>query len=163
MKKFVIVFSWILVILWMGLIFYLSDMNGDDSTYKSGKTINTAIKVAVNATNTVGITSTSPNSTKVDRTSELLQYPLRKLMHFSMYFVLSLLLVNALYRSGVKGKKIFYIALLVSALYACTDEFHQLFSNRTASFIDVIIDTSGSLVAVILINIFIRFRRKKES
>ena len=33
-KKIIIIFSWLLVLMWMGLIYYFSNMNGTESTGK---------------------------------------------------------------------------------------------------------------------------------
>ena len=53
----------------------------------------------------------------------------------------------------MKNKKTLFLCLLICFLYACTDEFHQLFRERTSSFIDVLIDTSGGLIAVLIIKL----------
>ena len=145
----------------MGLIYYLSDMTGIESTAKSEGTINTVIKKTIDTTNEVGLTKKNPNSPKVKKLSEFLDYPLRKLMHMSEYFILTLLVINALYRSGVK-RKIFIYALIFSFAYACTDEFHQLFRERTSSILDVLIDTIGSLLAILLIKKIIKVKKIKH-
>ena len=50
----------------------------------------------------------------------------------------------------------FIISIGIGFLYACSDEFHQLFvPGRTAKFTDVLIDTSGVIVGSILIFIVI--------
>jgi VanZ family protein len=44
------------------------------------------------------------------------------------------------------------LCLLVAALYASTDEFHQLFvEGRAGRFTDVLIDSSGALTALIIL------------
>lgn len=80
-------------------------------------------------------------------------FPVRKLAHFSEYFVLCGLAVNALYRakalfpqlSGLSVVRICIAAVAFCALYACGDEFHQLFvSGRSGKLFDVGVDTSGA-------------------
>jgi len=159
-KKIIIFISWFLVILWMGLIYYLSDMNGVESTSKSEKAISTVIEKTVEVTNEVGITNKNPKSSKISKLSEFLDYPARKLMHASVYFVLTILVFNAFFQSDIK-KRIFIYSILFAFLYACTDEYHQAFSGRTSSFIDVLIDTFGSLIAILMIKIIIRLKHKK--
>ncbi len=160
-RKLIIVFSWILVLIWMGAIYFLSDMNAVESTHKSEKTINLVIKKTIETTNEVGLTDKNPNSKKVAEISEKLDYPMRKLMHASVYFILTLLLMNAFYQSGIRGKKIFIYSIIICFLYACSDEFHQSFVERTASFLDVIIDTIGGLLSIFLI-IFIKKLKPKQ-
>ena len=160
-RKLIIIISWLLVLGWMGVIFFLSDMSGTESTRRSEKTINSVIKKTLEATNEVGITKTNPDSKKVKKVSEELDYPMRKLMHASVYFILTLLLINAFYQSGVRGKKIFIYSIIFCFLYACSDEFHQSFTQRTPSFLDVIIDTCGGTIAIFLILIIKKIKLKQ--
>ena len=81
-------------------------------------------------------------------------FPVRKLAHFSEYFVLGGLAINALLRakavfpqlSGLGIARICIAAVAFCALYACGDEFHQLFvSGRAGRLFDVGVDTAGAL------------------
>jgi len=66
---------------------------------------------------------------------------LRKLAHLTEYAVLGALLVRALDSPAV--------AILVGALYATSDEFHQHFvRGRHAAWYDVVIDTIGVTIGV---------------
>ena len=80
-KKVIIIISWILVVSWMGLIFYFSSMNGVESTNKSVKAIETTIKKTVEATNEVGITNKNVESKKVAEVAEKMNFPVRKVLH----------------------------------------------------------------------------------
>lgn len=151
-KKIIIIFSWLLVLMWMGLIYYFSNMNGTESTGKSIKTIETTIKKTVEVTNEVGITNTNPDSKKVKEIAENLNFPFRKIVHVIEYFILTLLLINALYQSGVKNK-LFLISFIISFIYACSDEFHQSFTERTSSLIDVLIDMVGMFLSILMIKL----------
>jgi len=159
-RKIIIIISWLLVLAWMGVIYYLSDMNGIESTNKSEKTINLVIKKTIEKTNEVGITNKNPNSSKVSEISEDLDYPLRKIMHAFVYFILTLFLINAFYQSGIKDKKMFIYSILICFLYACSDEFHQSFSGRTSSFIDVLIDSFGGTLAILIVLISKKNKKK---
>ena len=84
---------------------------------------------------------------------ENLHAVLRKLAHFSVYFILSLLLFRAI-RRGRSGwhRRWSLAALLLAMAYAGTDELHQLFTiSRTGSLRDVGIDTLGALAAQFLL------------
>jgi VanZ family protein len=68
---------------------------------------------------------------------------LRKLAHLTEYAILGALLVRALSRPP--------LAILLGALYAVSDEVHQHFvRGRHAAWYDVVIDTVGVTVGVIL-------------
>jgi len=93
---------------------------------------------------------------------------IRKAGHLSEYGVLGLLLWRALRqtRLGASGKtpwKTAVTALVLSAAYAATDEFHQSFvPTRMASVRDVMIDTSGSLLSLSIICTWTTCRRKSS-
>ena len=53
--------------------------------------------------------------------------------------------------------------MFICFLYACTDEFHQLFiAGRSAEIKDVLIDSFGSLTSILLCNfIYLKSKIKK--
>ena len=75
---------------------------------------------------------------------------LRKGAHLFVFGVLARLLARALTGSTLwSWKKIFAWSLILSALCACSDEYHQSFvAGRSASMIDVTIDTLGAWLAL---------------
>ena len=77
---------------------------------------------------------------------------LRKFGHWSEYALLGLLLVRAVggrFPLWQKNRQCIY-ALVIATLYAASDEWHQSFvPSRSASIIDVLIDSFGALCAVI--------------
>ena len=95
---------------------------------------------------------------------EKLNMPLRKCIHASVYFVLSILIFNCLKITKIKNWKISVSSVILSFAYACTDEIHQIFvSGRTGQWIDVLIDTFGAILGVIVINIIFKIiHRAKE-
>lgn len=75
---------------------------------------------------------------------------LRKLAHVAEYFVLTLLLVRALRRSGVAAAV--PLACGAALLYAAGDEWHQSFvPTRTATPRDVAIDGIGIALAALAV------------
>lgn len=159
-----IIISWLLVIIWAGLIFFMSSMDTNESNVKSKSTINEIVEKTVEATNDLGITDKHPSKNKMDQIIEKLNPPLRKVAHASEYFILTILILIALKNSGIVGKKIFILALILCFLYACSDEYHQTFViGRTGQFSDVLIDTIGSFTASILSALFyLKIRRKNQ-
>jgi VanZ family protein len=74
----------------------------------------------------------------------------RKAAHLTEYFVLGLLLFRAFRRDSPGNQKWRWatLSLLACVLFAAGDEFHQLFvSTRTASIVDVGIDSLGGFLA----------------
>lgn len=89
-----------------------------------------------------------------------IEFIIRKSAHFSCYGLLGLLLVYAL-KSGERPRRLL-IAVLISFLYACSDELHQMLTpGRTALFQDVLIDTAGAICGGILMILLERWREKR--
>ena len=141
-KKLTILFL-ILTILWMGVIYILSDTPANKSDQES-KII--ARSVAIHTTN---------DTENVDNLVDALNRPIRKIAHASVYFVLSLLVLSTLL--SLNKYKLYInniISLLWSFLYACSDEYHQTFVvGRSGELIDVLIDTLGTIIGIVLFNI----------
>ena len=124
--------AWGLCAAWMAVIFFMSAMPGEVSGEQSG----TLVNLLLGAIEAVGISQESVNPA-------LLELLLRKGAHMAEYAVLFLLLFRALRLSGVRRPGL--TALLLSAAYAATDEFHQMFSEgRGPSPVDVLIDIAGA-------------------
>lgn len=153
MKKTIkIIFMLILAVFWMVCIFKLSDMNSQKSNGKSSDIIAMFIEDTLEITNEYGITNSHPTESKLAKASNLINAPLRKVMHASVYFVLAfflMLLLNILFNHD------YYILSLIIAFILCsgfaiTDEFHQTFvAGRTGQFKDVIIDSMGAIFGII--------------
>ncbi len=90
---------------------------------------------------------------------ESLHFVVRKLAHLTEYAVLAFLWHRALSSTGVRR---WFAPLLICALYAASDEWHQSFvANRTASPVDALIDTSGAVLALALIGVKTKMRGRK--
>lgn len=82
---------------------------------------------------------------------ERLHAVFRKLGHFTEYFVLGGLLWRALRYHDAAGSRSRRLALsiAITAIYAISDEWHQSFvPSRTASLIDVLIDTFSGICGI---------------
>ena len=136
MKKII---SIILVVIWMGIIFCFSNQNADDSSKISDGFITTIINFFVD------------DDLSIDEKELLLEkcsFYVRKLAHFTLYFVLGILVLNLLYQYNLKNKLL--IGIVICIIYSCSDEFHQLFiSGRSGEVGDVIIDGIGSLFGIL--------------
>lgn len=84
------------------------------------------------------------------RTIMQIEFLIRKAAHLTEYAVLAILLLRAL-RTGAREMfaRHAVLVLVLAALYAATDEFHQTFiPSRTPSPRDVMIDTCGAAVGL---------------
>ena len=151
-KKGVIIVVLILVILWILGIYKLSSMNTSNSNGKSTGIIAIFIEDTLEVTNKYGITDSHPDENKLVKATKLLNKPLRKVMHASVYFVLAFMIIffiNYLF-DNKKYWLSFIIALLLIIALAGLDEFHQTFVNgRTGDIKDVLIDTLGGIAGML--------------
>jgi VanZ family protein len=80
-------------------------------------------------------------------------YLIRKLSHWSEYFILGILLMRALkpHISRQPALRRMVWSILLATLYAATDEYHQtLVPGRSANPLDVVIDSFGALCGTLL-------------
>ena len=86
---------------------------------------------------------------------------IRKIAHFSIYFILGLLLISLISEYRIIDYKCLLLGIILSFLYACSDEVHQLFVvGRSGNIIDVFIDTFGSTGGIYLYYFIYKLRRK---
>ncbi len=155
--------SFMLVIIWMIIIFILSGMPGEESNNKSQRAITKAVEQTVSVTNGMGITDKHPSVNKMKSVTQKLNIVLRKCMHCIEFFILAIFLMNALRYSKISTKGTCLLAIILGFLYACTDEIHQLFVvGRTAKFKDILIDTAGVIIGVIVYVLLRRLYLKRE-
>lgn len=146
---------WIPVIVLACFIFKFSAQDGVASGGLSRK----VAAVIVDMADAVGIIEVSD----ADRDSviESIQYPVRKIAHMSEYALLTIFIYIALAVDGVRASKRWWIALVSAVLFACTDEFHQLFvPGRAGLVIDVLIDSFGCTIGILLCIITAGIKRK---
>ncbi|GIW48525.1 MAG: hypothetical protein KatS3mg079_001 [Caloramator sp.] len=86
---------------------------------------------------------------------------IRKAAHFTEYFILYFLLYNAL-KEDLYFTPSTVFALVITFLYAASDEFHQSFvPGRGPAFRDVLIDTSGGVLCMLVIYLSKIIRKRK--
>lgn len=144
-KVIIIVFSWLMVLASMLMIFNFSEESGEQSAETSGGVIKDVLGVFM------------PEEEITDEVVEKHQYPFRKVAHFGIFMLLGFCLANA-FRNTIKLNLIYtYLISFGSViLYASFDEIHQALSiNRGPSFKDVLIDSLGGLIGVCLFALMI--------
>lgn len=143
-----VVISLILVVFWMIFIFFMSSMDANNSNNKS-------TNVAVGIISTVDKVA-KPSSEIIKKHQEKsyierINILIRKSSHALEYLILGILVLNVFYQLKKYHLLYAFYTVLFNFLYAITDEYHQTFVNgRTGQFIDVIIDTIGSLLGCII-------------
>ena len=143
MKKFVLT---TLTALWMGVIFWFSSKPALESSSMSNNIIDTTIiKICQ-------IVNDDLNDKQIANIRKIVSRPVRKLGHFTVYFILGLLVVSMLKSYGIKN--IIIVASIICFIYAFSDEIHQLFvDGRSCEMLDVILDTFSSMFSMMLIEI----------
>ena len=91
--------------------------------------------------------------------SEDANHIIRKIAHFSEFFILGALL--CLRFSKDADCALISFALALSA--AITDETIQIFTGRGPSLFDVLIDSSGAAFAITLVSLILLLKRKKSA
>lgn len=77
-------------------------------------------------------------------------YYIRKLAHFSEYFILAICISIPLYVYGLHCIWILIVGVILCFGFAAADEWHQFFvDGRSSQMKDVIIDTCGSVCGII--------------
>lgn len=136
------IISLLLLIGWMGLIFYLSHQNADESSHLSGGLIESVVKFVF------------PNmgGETLESLVASLQFIVRKGAHFCLYAVLGIL--SFIYFVTYKAISLAlrsFLSFLVSFGYSVSDEYHQTFiSGRSGELRDVLIDSAGVMLGIIL-------------
>ena len=138
----------VLLVLWMGFIFSMSCENAEESSNTSGQTIKVVLS-------TVPEFEKQPEEVKVNIIEEL-QFIVRKSAHFIGYMILGILASGLILYYGNINKK-YLLAFLICVIYAISDEIHQLFvPGRSGQVRDVLIDSAGSLLGIILVMAFVK-------
>ena len=139
MKKY---YKFGIVMFWMILIYYFSQQTVDESIKLSS--VPTMVFSEL-------LELLFPNSAFEE---EYIHHIVRKLAHFTIYFILGILVSYLLNVGKRKGKKIIFIAVICCLLFAISDETLQLFIyGRGAQVTDVLIDISGASLGILFVYI----------
>ena len=115
------------VLIWMIFIFIMSSFNASESSAQS----NIIVNFISNIFNINNI--------------ELISLIIRKLAHFTEYFILGILTYNLI----KNYRKKYYIAIIICIIYAISDEIHQIFiPGRSCQITDILIDSIGAITAI---------------
>lgn len=148
-RRFVTALSWLLVLLCMTVIFFLSSQDGESSA-----------KLSEGAMGPIGRFVTFLFGEEGHNV-------FRKFAHFFEYAGLGLLVYNAFFRTRKEKRLSPYMPYLFCLLYAISDEIHQCFvPGRAGMVFDVGVDALGVILGMsaffVLAKIFIFMKLKKK-
>ena len=144
MKNKRIIINWILLILWIIIIFFMSHQPAEVSNQQSDLIIQIFNKIGLDLNSYLGSLAT---------------FIIRKTAHFTEYFILYILANNVLRYYFSDKKKRIYILIFV-LIYAISDEVHQYFvPGKAMALRDVLIDFSGGFTAC-LVEIIYKYIKK---
>ncbi len=129
-----------LLIIWLGVIFFLSSEPSTVSSARSGVLVDVLKTITPNATDTENIT-----------------FLVRKAAHITAYFILGILVFRVIRAYKLSPKKAVILSAAIVMFYAITDELHQLLVNgRSGEVRDVLIDTAAGAIGVLITFFIIR-------
>jgi VanZ family protein len=132
------IFNILLLIIWLSTIFMFSSQK-EEETKKTSDTFDVVINVVI----------------KDERKKPSAKWFVRKLAHFTEYFILALLIINVIKDYRIINYKWLIFTMIMCTLYAISDEYHQSFvAGRQARILDVCIDSSGALLSTLIYIIF---------
>ena len=134
----------ILLILLLGTLFLIFDFSSQDAEKSGGLSFSIA-KFILEQVNHDEIEDRQPI---LERTESVI----RKIAHFSIYTLVGLLLMSFVSTYDLQENKRIMISLGIGALYATSDEIHQLFvPGRSGQVSDVILDSMGVLLGILIV------------
>lgn len=140
MKKAI---SIILVIIWMGAMFWFSNQQGTGSS-------STSKKVSEIIVNIIDIKQQYSDAEK-EEIIKVVEPVIRKLAHYTFYALGGILIANCVYQFCNKEKCVITISAIIGIAYAASDEIHQfMVPGRSGNVKDVIIDSIGILTGIAL-------------
>lgn len=143
------VIYWCLLIIWMSIIFFMSNQPSQVSDGHSRLVVQILMFIGADI-----------NSASAD----LANFIVRKVAHFTEYMILAYLIFNVLEFYCKDRNKLILFSIALVFMYASSDEIHQYFiPGRECAFRDVLIDTSGGITAIIITNILKKITLKKRA
>ena len=145
-----IIFKSFLILIWLIVIFFFSSFNSKKSTDDSKAIIKDAVINVINVNNSISPNKIELPESKIKSIVNKLNYPFRKMMHISEYFILSILIILLLKEFDIRGKYVYLIVFIACLCFATLDETHQMLVGRTGTYKDVFIDFIGVFIALLI-------------
>lgn len=151
----------VLAVLWMIVIFIFSAQNKEESSVVSEGVSDQIVSM------TGWLFHLHIDAERIWEIARLVEYFVRKGAHMTEFAILAILLYVWIGRWQLKRLYRYGIAVVLTILYACSDEFHQLFVEGRAGLIsDVIVDSVGAIIGLavfLLLQSYVLWRRRKRT
>ncbi len=142
-------------IVMMVVIFCFSSSPAD----KSSQTSSVVVDFIIDSLKRLNIVSLNVQETAL--LAERLSFPVRKLAHMAEFGVLSWCMFLCIY--NIVRWYPYIPAFFCTFFYACTDEFHQTFvTGRAGRITDVLVDSTGAFIALLVLHFILCLRNKKN-
>ena len=153
MKKYIKFINIVLLVICMISIFLLSSEDRKTSTNRSIDTTKKVVSV---------VTNDDSNSSEVNSFAKKYFVKIRKSAHFIEYLCLGILVINVIKDYKKINYKWIIICILFCLLYSVSDEVHQIYvPGRSCELRDIFIDTSGSIIGIIIFSLINFVYRKR--
>ena len=140
----------LLFVMWA--IFFLSSQQSDDSINTTNSVINIIYGIYQFIVGNKGLS--------LEKFCEIYFDPIREIAHFSEFGLLGLITyINS--KEYFQNKHVLY-SIIFCIIYAISDEIHQLYvPGRYCDVLDVLVDTLGATLAILLIHLLSKKCLKK--
>lgn len=150
--------AFVLLLCWCVVIFLFSAQNAEKSS-------DTSSGIVIKIVKTLYPKFENFSTEKQESITNTLTFAVRKMAHFSEYFVLGALTFAAAvtfykYKFLIRS----LVAFVFCVLYSISDEVHQYFvPGRACRMFDIFVDSCGSLIAIILLSVIVLKSKKIRS
>ncbi|PGS49155.1 VanZ family protein [Bacillus sp. AFS041924] len=160
-RKHQFIFYWLPVFIIAGVIFYSSSTPYGDQDIRPQLNYFSKLSNFIGLFDFVQITYAGKViSIETVGTAGFAEFIIRKLAHFTIFLCLAFFTTRLV---RIYYKHYFITGLLLTVLYAASDEFHQSFTaDRTPLMQDVLIDSAGAIVGACLYVIIFKSRILKR-
>ncbi len=149
----------ILIILLIGTFSIIFGFSSQDSE-KSSSISRKVTEIITNPIKSIQEKTKQEKEEILDRIESIV----RKIAHFSIYTVVGFLLMALFSTYKLKEMNRVSISLILGIIYASSDEIHQCFTpGRGPAVTDVIIDTMGVFLGILLVMLVIKIYEKIAS
>ncbi len=150
----------ILAVIWMGVIFIFSAQNKEESSVVSEGLSDRIVGTAG------WLFRLHLSEERLYEIAYAIEFFIRKAAHMTEFAILAILFYIWLGRWQLTRLRRYGVAAGMTILYACSDEFHQLFvEGRAGQISDVAVDGVGALLGLALFlllqEVMMRVRNKK--
>lgn len=143
-KKIMLIVPIIIAVVCMTVIFSFSSQNSTDTNSVSHAVTSKLAGIIFSGYNQL-------DAETQNIITEQMNLFIRKMAHFSLYFILGFMSALSVFLATHKYLKSFVSGIIICFIYGSLDEIHQMYvPGRTPLVRDVIIDTAGGVCGIVL-------------